>query len=258
VVQFRKSKKFGGARFTLGKRGLSSSVGGGPFRLSFGSDRKVRRTIRAPGVGLWDTKVIGGGRRRRGGGGFFKFVGFVVIGLVLWVSCDISAEKERVAKDSVPWTSGPTDGEWFEAPWNETVVPFGQTSQPGSSPWVAQFTYRIDSPPELKTPDDGKTVVMTSRVSVTRVGGDESEIPLLDYQGVIFARGADDPSYSYDEASGLGADVNCQPDRLNVGQSAVCTVSFTTRGVEIENSHWVFGGYAMGTWPSQGAVAAAS
>jgi hypothetical protein len=36
---------------------VSSSVGWGPFRLSLGSDRKVRRTIR-PLPGVHDTEVI--------------------------------------------------------------------------------------------------------------------------------------------------------------------------------------------------------
>lgn len=66
--QFRKSKKFGGARFTLSKRGLSSSIGGGPFRLSFGADGRVRRTWRIPGAGIYNVKTIG----RRGHRPFFE------------------------------------------------------------------------------------------------------------------------------------------------------------------------------------------
>jgi hypothetical protein len=58
-VQFRKSKKVGPFRFTLSNRGLSTSAGAGPLRFSRGADGKVRRTIRVPGVGLYDTKVIG-------------------------------------------------------------------------------------------------------------------------------------------------------------------------------------------------------
>jgi hypothetical protein len=59
TLRFRKSKTFGGLRLTAGKRGVSTSIGWGPFRISLGSDKKVRRTIRyAPGV--YDTEVIGG------------------------------------------------------------------------------------------------------------------------------------------------------------------------------------------------------
>ena len=65
MVQFRKSKKVGPFRFTLTNRGVSSSVGAGPFRLSKGADGKLRRTIRVPGAGLYDTKVIGQPPQRR-------------------------------------------------------------------------------------------------------------------------------------------------------------------------------------------------
>jgi hypothetical protein len=63
--QFRKSKKFGPARFTLSHRGLSSSFGAGPFRLSFGADGRTRRTLRIPGTGLYNIKTIGGRQQSR-------------------------------------------------------------------------------------------------------------------------------------------------------------------------------------------------
>jgi hypothetical protein len=56
--RFRKSKTFGPLRLTLGRRGVSTSVGWGPFRVSLGSDKKIRRTIR-PVPGVYDTEVIG-------------------------------------------------------------------------------------------------------------------------------------------------------------------------------------------------------
>ena len=68
MVQFRKYKKSGPFRFTLSQKGLSTSVGGGRFRLSLGADGRARRTVRVPGAGLYDTKTIGGGNRRRSRG----------------------------------------------------------------------------------------------------------------------------------------------------------------------------------------------
>ena len=65
MVQFRRSKKVGPFRFTVSQRGLSSSIGGGPFRVGLGADRKIRRTIRIPRTGIYDTKVSGATRRRR-------------------------------------------------------------------------------------------------------------------------------------------------------------------------------------------------
>jgi len=49
------------------RSGLSTSVGGGPLRFSRGADGKLRRTIRVPGVGLYDTKVIGQHSKLRAG-----------------------------------------------------------------------------------------------------------------------------------------------------------------------------------------------
>ncbi len=64
MAQFRKSKKVGPFRFTLSQRGLSASAGAGPLRLSRGSDGKLRRTVRIPGAGLYDTRIVGGSTGR--------------------------------------------------------------------------------------------------------------------------------------------------------------------------------------------------
>jgi hypothetical protein len=64
MVQFRRSKKFGPFRFTLSQRGLSAGVGGGLFRIGRGADGKVRRTVRIPGTGIYDVKVVGSGKQR--------------------------------------------------------------------------------------------------------------------------------------------------------------------------------------------------
>ena len=64
MVQFRKSKKVGPFRFTLTPRDVSTSAGVGPIRVSRGADGKVRRTISAPGTGIYDTKVVGGKKRK--------------------------------------------------------------------------------------------------------------------------------------------------------------------------------------------------
>lgn len=58
MVRYRRSKKIGPFRITLTQRGVSTSVGAGPFRIGKGADGKVRRTIRVPGAGIYDTKVV--------------------------------------------------------------------------------------------------------------------------------------------------------------------------------------------------------
>jgi hypothetical protein len=65
MVQYRKSKKVGPLRFTVSQRGISASIGAGPLRISHGADGKVRRTVRVPGTGIYDTKVVGGTTRQR-------------------------------------------------------------------------------------------------------------------------------------------------------------------------------------------------
>lgn len=65
MAQFRRSKKVGPFRFTLSQRGISASVGKGPLRISRGADGKYRRTVRIPGSGLYDTKVIGASAGKR-------------------------------------------------------------------------------------------------------------------------------------------------------------------------------------------------
>lgn len=59
MVQFRKSKQAGLFRVTATKKGLGMSVGKGPLRVSVSADGTVRRTISAPGTGVYDTRVVG-------------------------------------------------------------------------------------------------------------------------------------------------------------------------------------------------------
>jgi Protein of unknown function (DUF4236) len=64
MVQYRKNKKVGPFRLTVSQRGISTSVGAGPVRVSRGADGRVRRTVRVPGTGIYDTKVVGGPTRQ--------------------------------------------------------------------------------------------------------------------------------------------------------------------------------------------------
>jgi hypothetical protein len=62
MAQFRKSKSFGPVRLTFSNRGVSTSVGAGPLRVSRGADGTWRRTVRVPGTGVSDTKKISNSR----------------------------------------------------------------------------------------------------------------------------------------------------------------------------------------------------
>jgi hypothetical protein len=63
MVQYRKSKAFGPVRFTASKRGISTSVGYGPFRVTRRADGRYQRTARLPCTGIRDTRIISGQRR---------------------------------------------------------------------------------------------------------------------------------------------------------------------------------------------------
>ncbi len=68
MVQYRKQKKLGPFRFTVSQRGISTSFGAGLFRISKGADGKVRRTVRIPGTGIYDTKVVSRPPRKHASG----------------------------------------------------------------------------------------------------------------------------------------------------------------------------------------------
>lgn len=58
AIQFRKSKSFGPMRMTLGKTGVSTSVGFKGFRLTFGR-KGTTMTTGIPGTGIYNRQKIG-------------------------------------------------------------------------------------------------------------------------------------------------------------------------------------------------------
>ena|SRR5208337_2351754 len=64
MAQYRKSKKVGPFRVTASTRGISTSVGYGPLRVTRRADGRYQRTARIPGTDIRDTKVIGAQRSR--------------------------------------------------------------------------------------------------------------------------------------------------------------------------------------------------
>lgn len=84
--QYRKSKKVGPFRFTASKRGMSSSFGFGPYRVTRRADGGYQRTVRIPGTGIYKTTRTGSARQSQsamlGGAGFG--VGFMLGRLLFW------------------------------------------------------------------------------------------------------------------------------------------------------------------------------
>lgn len=46
-------------RINVSKNGLGFSLGVPGYRISIGSDKKIRKTISIPGTGIYNTQVIG-------------------------------------------------------------------------------------------------------------------------------------------------------------------------------------------------------
>lgn len=62
--RFRKSKKIGPVRVSLGKKGISTSIGIKGFRVGLNSKGKVRTTVSIPGTGISYTSTFGDNKRK--------------------------------------------------------------------------------------------------------------------------------------------------------------------------------------------------
>lgn len=84
--QYRKSKKVGPIRFTASKRGISTSVGFGAYRITRRADGSHQRTVRIPGTGIRNTTRIGSPRQPQSAllGGVGVGVGFMLGRLLFW------------------------------------------------------------------------------------------------------------------------------------------------------------------------------
>ncbi len=265
VIQFHKSKKSGPFRFTISQRGLSSSVGGGPFRLGMGSNGRIRRTLRIPGTGIYDVKTYGSGRRNSSGSGttrrghpFLTLLGLIAVVAVLWTACTSTKGADKSAQSgsdsaqtaSVPWANAPKDGTWADAaPTNP--VPFGQpTPMPTGGPFT-EYQFQISGPPLLTTSDGGKTVTMTSTFSAHRLEDKGFNKTIADSNSFLFRPGQSAPENQTDESHGTHTKVTCQNDRPTNGEITTCQISFTAPASEIQGSYWGMDVWDMGTWPGQ-------
>ena len=157
---------------------------------------------------------------------------------------------EEAHGPSVPYTGGPTDGVWQGfVPSN--AVSFGQWTPTPTTPGAFdEYIFTINAPPTLSTYDNGKTVTMTSTVTVQRVkdkGFDDG----ISGQSFLFSPGAYAPENSQNEDYAEDTTLTCPKDRITVGETTTCTISFDAAASEIPNSYWDINQYAVGAWPSQ-------
>jgi hypothetical protein len=151
---------------------------------------------------------------------------------------------------STAYTQGPADGGWQKSVPSDAVS-FGQWTPAGSGPLnQAEYVFAITAAPALTTYDDGKHVTMTSTVTVRRTQDKGFDEGITD-QTFMFSPGTYAPENNQNEDYGESTHVTCQPDRIQVGQTATCTVAFDAVASEIKNSYWNIGSYSVGAWPSQ-------
>ena len=78
---FRRSINLGPLRVNLGKRGVGTSVGAGPFRIGRSANGRTYRSFRIPGTGI-SYRSSGGGGEAGGGGGCLGLM-LLAVGLVM-------------------------------------------------------------------------------------------------------------------------------------------------------------------------------
>jgi hypothetical protein len=79
---FRRSINLGPLRVNLGKRGVGTSVGAGPFRVGRSANGRTYRSFRIPGTGISYRSSGGGGESGSGG-----CLGLMLIAAGLVMTC---------------------------------------------------------------------------------------------------------------------------------------------------------------------------
>lgn len=172
-----------------------------------------------------------------------------VFASVVWIPLLVTACEETHGP-SVPYTRGPTDGVWRGYVPNDAVS-FGEwTPAPATPGAFDEYVFAITTPPALTTYDNGKTVTMTSTVSVRRVKDKGFNDGVSD-QSFLFSPGAYAPENSQNEDYAEDTTVNCQKDHIAVGETTTCLVSFDAATSEIQDSYWDINQWSVGAWPSQ-------
>lgn len=65
-INFRKTKSFGGAKVSFGKKGISSvSFGGKGARVSINTNGKINQTVGIPGTGIYSQSTISGSKKNQ-------------------------------------------------------------------------------------------------------------------------------------------------------------------------------------------------
>ena len=149
--------------------------------------------------------------------------------------------------DASSWPDAPKDGTWSNPSTRD--ISFGSMAQP---PAVRnEYSVGISMMPRFDTQDGGKTVTMTSELTVERVTAKWPGKPVADDLKAFWEPGERLAEHRLDESWGTHVRVSCGPSVIQAGQGTVCSLSFTAPAAEIANSFWQVWGTRVGTWPSQ-------
>ena len=139
-----------------------------------------------------------------------------------------------------PWTDV-TDGNW-----DHGDAALGQPIEAS----FGEYSITVTAPPTLTTSTQGATVTMTSPITVDRLSDRGFGRNLSDDIAVFFTPGNLD-YLEHSETYGTYTEFVCDPEVLPAGKRATCTVSFTAKSDEIQDSHWDIAGKIAAAWPSQ-------
>lgn len=183
-----------------------------------------------------------------------------VLGLGLAGCASPSAEDVSDAEAGVPdiispteneaesW-AGPTDGVWLRGDYALGQAIRGHELPAGSI--SSDYEITVTGVPSMTTTDGGKTVTMTSPLSVTRFQDLGYGQNFSESERIFFESGQRPTSEQYNESWGTYTNIVCGLPSISVGESTTCTVSFTTVPEAIVDSYWNINGSLAAAWPSQ-------
>lgn len=155
-------------------------------------------------------------------------------------SVTVSASTATPTPSAQRWTAV-SDGTWK---WGDVALGQPVTQR------LSDYAITITATPTMTTNDGGKTITVSSRLSVTRVGDRGFGEDVTDSERVFFVPG----NYGYpqhDEVYGIDPDFECEIEQLTVGQTSDCIVAFRAPSEEIQDFYWEVNGQNAAAWPSQ-------
>lgn len=113
---------------------------------------------------------------------------------------------------------------------------------------VSDYVFTITGPPTMTV--EGDDVTVSSPLSVFYPEKKDYSISIAE-EPFAFIPGTTAAEHLEDESWGNYTRVVCDQDPPELGQTAVCTLSFTAPMSEIQDFHWLIYTSAVAAWPGQ-------